>query len=175
MDSHHCTVSSVVAFFPRKNQREAIKGPAKEATPWKPWLKLRRAAAYFGVPSTEMYEFAATSRQLRPHPGRKYHYKADMMGNAVTSSPITKVQPTNPPYARNFADGQKKIAPVWCRRFVRSGGVASMGKMAYRESRDLDRDGYLSDSGDVGYLVRATSRKRTHLVSIFLHLSRESL
>ena len=66
--THHCTVSSEVAFLPWKNQRAAMSGPANDATPWKPWLKLRRAAAYLGLPSTEMYEFAATSRHERPHP-----------------------------------------------------------------------------------------------------------
>ena len=43
-------------------------GPANEATPWKPWLKFSRAAAYLGLPRIEMYEFAATSRQERPQP-----------------------------------------------------------------------------------------------------------
>lgn len=65
---YHCTVSSVVAFFPLKNQREAIIGPANAAMPWKPWLKLSLAAAYRWLPRTLIYEFAATSRQDSPHP-----------------------------------------------------------------------------------------------------------
>lgn len=85
-------MSSVVAFFPVKNHLDAIMGPAKVATPWKPWLKLSRAAAYFDDPSTEMYEFAATSSVDSPQP-------------------MTKVQATKPGYFSNFADGQKNIAP----------------------------------------------------------------
>lgn len=61
-------MSKVVAFFPRKNQRDAISGPAKEATPWKPWLRFNRADAYLSVPKTAIYEFAATSSVDRPHP-----------------------------------------------------------------------------------------------------------
>ena len=68
-------------------------GPAKEATPWKPWLKLSRAAAYFEDPKTAMYEFAATSSVDNPQP-------------------MTNVLPTNPPYFANLAEGQKNIAPV---------------------------------------------------------------
>ena len=45
-------------------------GPANDATPWKPWLKLSRAAAYFGLPRIEMYELAATSSVHRPQPVR---------------------------------------------------------------------------------------------------------
>ena len=62
-------MSSDVAFLPWKNHLEAIMGPAKDATPWNPWLKLRRAAAYLGLPKTEIYELAATSRHERPQPG----------------------------------------------------------------------------------------------------------
>jgi hypothetical protein len=29
----------------------------------------------------------------------------------VSALPMTKVEPTKPPYERNFADGQKNIAP----------------------------------------------------------------
>ena len=79
--------------MPLKNHLDAIIGPAKDATPWKPWLKFNLAAAYFGVPSTAMYELAATSRAERPQP-------------------MTNVHPTNPPYALNLAEGQKKMAPV---------------------------------------------------------------
>lgn len=79
-----------------KNHLDAIIGPANEATPWKPWLKFKRAAAYLGLPSTEMYEFAATSRQDRPQPSTNCQG-----GNAgmpkTCSSPMTKVHPTNPP------------------------------------------------------------------------------
>ena len=91
-EAYHCTVCKLVAFAPLKNHRDAIIGPAKDATPWKPWLKLRRAAAYFGEPSTEMYEFAATSSVESPQP-------------------MTNVDPTKPPYFANLADGQKKMAP----------------------------------------------------------------
>ena len=60
--------------------------------PWKPWLKFSLAAAYFDDPSTAMYEFAATSSVESPQP-------------------MTNVEPTNPPYFSNLADGQKNIAP----------------------------------------------------------------
>jgi hypothetical protein len=70
VDAYHCTVSRLVAFSPKKNHLEAIKGPAKDATPWKPWLKFNRAAAYFGEPRTAIYELAATSSVASPHPVR---------------------------------------------------------------------------------------------------------
>ena len=74
-----------------------MSGPAKEPRPWKPWLMLRRIAAWEGEPSTVMYELAATPRQENPQP-------------------MTKVQPTKPPYFANLADGQKNIAPLgWVR------------------------------------------------------------
>ena len=105
-------MSSDVAFLPWKNQRAAMSGPAKDATPWKPWLKLRRAAAYLGLPSTEMYEFAATSRHESPHPvHRVCQFPEFGILEEGLYAPMTKVQPTNPPYAANLADGQKKMAP----------------------------------------------------------------
>ena len=87
-----------------------MRGPVKEATPWKPWLRFNRADAYFSVPRTEIYEFAATSRVDRPHPVANRVIRSEP-GVEHDYSPITKVDPTNPPYASNFADGQKKIAP----------------------------------------------------------------
>ena len=117
---YHWTVSREVAFFPTKNHRDAIMGPAKDATPWKPWLKFRRAAAYFGEPNTEMYELAATSRHESPQP-------------------ITKVHPTKPPYFSNLADGQKNMAPdgenEWELR--RSGRVWNLTKRVKAKS-DVD-------------------------------------
>ena len=109
--SHHCTVSSVVAFLPKKNHLDAIMGPANDATPWNPWLKFKRAAAYFGVPSTAMYEFAATSRQQRPHPTMQARIRVIASTSDWSHLPITNVHPTNPPYFRNTAEGQKKMAP----------------------------------------------------------------
>lgn len=112
---YHCTVSNVVAFFPRKNHREPIMGPANAAMPWKPWLKFRRAAAYRWLPRTLIYEFAATSSVDNPHPVQVHKFKQGEIRILIKlwCLPITKVHPTNPPYFSYFAEGQKKIAPAY--------------------------------------------------------------
>lgn len=96
MITHHCTVASESAFCPEKKYFDAIMGPAKEATPCHPWLKFRRAAAYFGEPSTVMYELAATSRQDKPHPTQQMSQQTQY--RLAHGPPMTNVQPTKPPY-----------------------------------------------------------------------------
>lgn len=92
----------------------------------------------------------------------------------MSSAPITNVQPTNPPYFWNLADGQKKMAPVWCWRLVKMNSTTTMGRAAYRESKGIDRDGCLAVNGDVGFSDTSILSGRpdgSYLVSIFLHLT----
>jgi hypothetical protein len=89
---------------------------------------LSRIAAKRGVPSTVMYELAATSRHESPQP-------------------MTKVQPTKPPYFLNLADGQKKMAPVVSGHDTYDKCMSQIGKKIcyYQVSTASDPDGYLSN------------------------------
>ena len=70
---------------------------------------------------------------------------------------MTNVQPTNPPYFANLADGQKKMAPIEAGKVCHvSNGprrVSPSGKAAtYQASRETGPYGSLSNGGDIGWI-----------------------